>query len=150
MTVVHFLTKRRRPAVGRDTKVNHRSRDKCQMEDWLPIPDSDSSGSLVLWVTLIIILSSMSYMCDWTELTRAEISSFCCHFEIAWRNSRGGPVIKTLPSNAGDVGLIPGPGGKIPHASKRKTPWHKQWKQYCNKFNKTLKNGPIKVNIFTN
>ena len=28
----------------------------------------------------------------------------------------GGPVVKTLPSNAGGVGLIPGWGAKIPHA----------------------------------
>ena len=28
----------------------------------------------------------------------------------------GGPVVKTLSSNAGDVGLIPGWGTKIPNA----------------------------------
>ena len=28
----------------------------------------------------------------------------------------GGPVVKNLSSNAGDVGLIPGWGTKIPHA----------------------------------
>ena len=28
----------------------------------------------------------------------------------------GGPVVKNLPSNAGDVGLISGQGTKIPHA----------------------------------
>ena len=28
----------------------------------------------------------------------------------------GGPVIKSLPSNAGGAGLIPGWGTKIPHA----------------------------------
>ena len=27
-----------------------------------------------------------------------------------------GPVVKTLPSNAEDMGLIPGGGTKIPHA----------------------------------
>ena len=27
------------------------------------------------------------------------------------------PVVKTAPSNAGGVGLIPGQGAKIPHAS---------------------------------
>ena len=30
-------------------------------------------------------------------------------------DSPGGPVIKNLPSNAGDMGLIPGRGTKIPH-----------------------------------
>ena len=29
----------------------------------------------------------------------------------------GGPVVKTLPSNAGGAGSIPGQGEKIPHAS---------------------------------
>ena len=34
-----------------------------------------------------------------------------------------GPVVKTSPSNAGGVGLIPCPGVKIPHA-----PWPKKTK----------------------
>ena len=29
----------------------------------------------------------------------------------------GGPVVKNQPSNAGDVGSIPGQGTKIPHAA---------------------------------
>ena len=33
----------------------------------------------------------------------------------------GCPVVKTLPSNAGDAGLIPGRGAKIPHALQTKT-----------------------------
>ena len=32
------------------------------------------------------------------------------------RDLPGGPVVKNLPSNAGDAGLIPGWGTKIPHA----------------------------------
>ena len=32
------------------------------------------------------------------------------------RGFPGGPVVKTLPCNAGDVGLIPGRGTKIAHA----------------------------------
>ena len=31
------------------------------------------------------------------------------------RDSAGGPVVKNLPSNAGDVGSIPGQGLKTPH-----------------------------------
>ena len=34
----------------------------------------------------------------------------------------GGPVVKNLPSNAGDVGLIPGRGIKIPHATGQLSP----------------------------
>ena len=29
----------------------------------------------------------------------------------------GGPVVKNLPSNAGDMGSIPGQGTKIPHVT---------------------------------
>ena len=33
------------------------------------------------------------------------------------RDFPGGPVVKNPPSNAGDVGSIPGQGTKIPHAT---------------------------------
>ena len=50
-------------------------------------------------------------------------------------------MVKSLPSSAGGVGLIPGWGAKIPHVSRPKNENIKQ-KQYCNKFNKDFKNGP--------
>ena len=50
-------------------------------------------------------------------------------------------MVKTLPSNLGDAGSIPGLGAKIPHAWWPKNQNLKQ-KQYCNKFNKDFKNGP--------
>ena len=50
-------------------------------------------------------------------------------------------MVKTLPPNAGGVGLIPGWGAKIPHASWPKNQNIKQ-KQYYNKFNKDFKNDP--------
>ena len=31
----------------------------------------------------------------------------------------GGPVVKNMPSNAGDTGSIPGQGTKIPHAMRQ-------------------------------
>ena len=34
----------------------------------------------------------------------------------------GGPVVKNPPSNAGDMGLIPGQGTKIPHALGQLSP----------------------------
>ena len=34
----------------------------------------------------------------------------------------GGPVVKNSPSNAGDPGLIPGWGTKIPHAAGQLSP----------------------------
>ena len=53
----------------------------------------------------------------------------------------GGPMVKTLPSSAGDVGSIPSQGVKNPCASRSKNQNVKQ-KQYCNKFNESFKNGP--------
>ena len=50
-------------------------------------------------------------------------------------------MVKTLPSNAGGVASIPGWGAKIPHALGPKNQNIKQ-KQYCNKLNKDVKNGP--------
>ena len=48
----------------------------------------------------------------------------------------GSPVVKTLPSSAGDMSsiLILGQGAKIPHTLQQKNQNIKQ-KQYCNKFN---------------
>ena len=39
------------------------------------------------------------------------------HLEWMNRDFPGSPVVKTLPFNAEGVGLIPGQGAKIPHAS---------------------------------
>ena len=50
-------------------------------------------------------------------------------------------MVKTLPSNAGGAGSVPGQGARIPHALGPKNQNIKQ-KQYCNKFNKGFKNGP--------
>ena len=35
------------------------------------------------------------------------------------RGFPGGPVVKNPPCNAGDMGLIPGQGTKIPHAAEQ-------------------------------
>ena len=48
-------------------------------------------------------------------------------------NFSGGPVVKTLPSNARGVGSIPGQGAKIPYASQPNNQNGKQ-KSYYNKF----------------
>ena len=36
---------------------------------------------------------------------------------MSLRDFAGGPVVKNPPSSAGDLGLIPGRGTKIPHAA---------------------------------
>ena len=56
-------------------------------------------------------------------------------------------MVKALSSSAGGAGLIPGREAKIPHASQPKNQNIKQ-KQYCNKFNSDLKNGPHKKIFF--
>ena len=48
----------------------------------------------------------------------------CHHFKTKRqgqeaRDFPGGPVVKNLPSNGGDVGLIPDQGTKIPRATTR-------------------------------
>ena len=55
-------------------------------------------------------------------------------------------MVKTSPSNAGGVCLIPRQGAKIPHASWPKTQSIKQ-KQHCNKFSEVLLNGLKMVHI---
>ena len=55
-------------------------------------------------------------------------------------------MVKTLPSNAGDSGSIPGQGAKISPVS-----WPKYQntiqKQYCNKLNQDFKNGPHRKHL---
>ena len=63
---------------------------------------------------------------------------------MSLRHFLGSPVVKTLPSNAGGTGSIPGCETKIPDASWPKNPM-RETEQYCNRFNKDfLKNGPYK------
>ena len=57
---------------------------------------------------------------------------------ITFRDFPGGPLVKTLPYNAGGVGLISGQGAKLLHTLWPKNQNIKQ-KYYCNKFNKDLK-----------
>ena len=55
-------------------------------------------------------------------------------------------MVKTSPSSAGGVGLIPRWGAKIPHALQPKSQNIKE-KQYCNKFNKDFTNAPHQKNL---
>ena len=57
------------------------------------------------------------------------------------RDLPGDPVVKTSLSKAAGVGSIPRQRAKIPHASCPENQ-HIRQTQYCNKFNKDLKNGP--------
>lgn len=43
----------------------------------------------------------------------------------SFRDSLSGPVVKTLPSNAGNESLIPGQGTKTPYTLQSKKPQYK-------------------------
>ena len=59
------------------------------------------------------------------------------------RDILGGPVVKTLPSNAEGESSIPGSEAKMPHAyGQNKTKQNPKQKQCCKKVNKDFKNGP--------
>ena len=45
---------------------------------------------------------------------------YLCVYIYMCQDFPGGPVVKTLPSSAGDAGSIPGWGAKLPHASGSK------------------------------
>ena len=64
--------------------------------------------------------------------------TYCRDFMTYCRDFFGDPVVKTSPSNVGDLNLIPGQGAKITHDLQPKKQDIKQ-KQCCNKFNKDLK-----------
>ena len=59
------------------------------------------------------------------QLTKASKKSFKGKTKVYLKKTRdfpGGPVVKNLPSNTGDISLIPGFGTKIPHAAKQLSP----------------------------
>ena len=44
-----------------------------------------------------------------------------CQIKIADKGDfSGGPLVKTPPSNTGDMGSIPGQGNTIPHAARQR------------------------------
>ena len=59
----------------------------------------------------------------------------------------GGPVVKTLPSNTGDTGLIPTQGAKIPHALWPKNKNINNGRNTVTNLTKTIKNGPLQKNL---
>ena len=56
------------------------------------------------------------------------------------------PMVKISPSKAGDAFLIlvRDLRSHLPQGKKKKKQQHKKKKQYCSKFNKNFKNGPLK------
>ena len=67
-------------------------------------------------------------MTEWHVLGQSALNhiiNYLFHLKLRYKGFTGGPVVKSSPSNVGDVGLIPGWGAKIPHASQPKSQKHK-------------------------
>ena len=68
-----------------------------------------------------------------TSRKKTELTTGFSNVEVIWQQGRfwsgskkewkgvfpGGPVVKNLPSDAGDAGSIPGRGTKIPHVARQ-------------------------------
>ena len=55
------------------------------------------------------------------SIAKLQVSAFSVEI-LSPGTSPGGPVGGSLPYNAGDVGLIPGQGTRVPHAMEQLSP----------------------------
>ena len=90
------------------------------------------SEDIITWMSSGLSFLS-AFLCSWVPPSQA---TFSTRLDSWWPAARpqlsqaeskngdflGGPVVKNLPSNAGDVGSIPGGGTKIPHAMGQLSP----------------------------
>ena len=76
------------------------------------------------WAAFREVAKSRTRLSNWTTTTTAfykrihyiSVSESLLYTRNQRRDFPAGPVVKNPPSNAGDVGSIPGEGTKIPHA----------------------------------
>ena len=80
----------------------------------------DSTILFIYALTSHVYWNILKQMSDTTECYPYVLQHASWHF---W-DFPGGPEVKNLFSKAGDVGLIPGWGTKIPHAPKTKLTGH--------------------------
>ena len=73
-------------------------------------------------VTFFIQHSRFEIYLHWCTSSALAILLLCSIIPNVTKDFPGGPVVKNPPSNAGDVGLIPGWGTKIPHAMGQLSP----------------------------
>ena len=97
---------------------------------WLTVGMGGRDQDVTEWTTYTVSVKKS------LGLDRGKIKQIS---ERKQRDSPGGPLASL--SKAGNVGSIPGWGTKIPYALRPKNQNIKR-KQYCNKVNKDLKNGP--------
>ena len=97
------------------------------------------SQTIMLYTLNLYSAECQSYPNKTRGKKRDQNLTMSVNIKIIWkRDFPSSPVFETLSSNAGGVGLIPGQGAKIPHASWPKNQNIKQ-KQYCKKFKKDFK-----------
>ena len=87
-------------------------------------------------ISVKVILHECTHLIIATILWGVIIDAFVKWEKPKYRDFSGGPQVKTLPSNAGSVGLIPGLVAKVPTCLRALT---LKTEQYCNKFNKNSK-----------
>ena len=75
-------------------------------EMWGPLPSQADTGCV---------------MSPWTWDQPSHPGSRVSSVKWVMKDFYGGPVVKNLSANAGDMGSIPGPG-KIPHATEQLRP----------------------------
>ena len=89
-------------------------------------------------MSMILIIMTMSFRILNTDLFVAK--------KMHWRDFPGGPLLKTMFSNAADTGLISGWGAKISHASQSNKPKQTRTSTVTNS-RKTLNMVYIKKNL---
>lgn len=76
-----------------------------------------TSSSFLRFPPLPLLPLSLGYSGFPLLVSTGGLLYFVIPSSFFYRDFTGSPVVKTLPSNAGDVRLIPGQGAKIEHAS---------------------------------
>ena len=81
--------------------------------------------SLAKNLSTSLFLSHNCLLLCWFPIVFLFFSVVVCSFlikESLW-DFPGGPVVKSLPCNAGDMSSIPGQGTKTPHAQEQLSPY---------------------------
>ena len=100
----------------------------------------DTSAVMPKMVGKMRAADFISFESPWLQARIFRVQDLLIFFP--WELS-GGPVVKTLSSDARSTASIPVQGGRIPHAlGPKQNTKHRKPEEYENKFNKDFKNSP--------